>query len=274
VALKNEINRARVVFKFAHDQRLIERLVHFGQSFNRPTAKALRKSRNAAGRRMFEATELRRILDAMNGRPIEVQGKDKPVIRKADPVLKAMVLLGLNCGFGNTDVSTLPLSALDLDKGWVDFPRPKTEIERRIPLWPETVEAIRAAIAARRTPAGREYSDLCFVTRSGMPFVRVQQQTKNPEKIQPLDALTQKFSKVLHLLKIDGRRGLGFYTLRHVFETIGGESRDQVAVNAIMGHVDSSMAGQYRERISDERLQGVVETVRTWLRPGSVGEGQ
>ena len=32
-----------------------------------------------------------------------------------------------------------------------------------------------------------------------------------------------------------------------------------------MGHVDSTMAGQYRERISDERLQAVVETVRAWL---------
>ena len=32
-----------------------------------------------------------------------------------------------------------------------------------------------------------------------------------------------------------------------------------------MGHVDSSMAGVYRERISDERLKAVVETVREWL---------
>ena len=43
--------------------------------------------------------------------------------------------------------------------------------------------------------------------------------------------------------------------LRHVFETIGGESRDQVAVDHIMGHADQSMAAHYRERISDERLQ-------------------
>ena len=45
------------------------------------------------------------------------------------------------------------------------------------------------------------------------------------------------------------RHGLGFYALRHTFETIGGESRDQVAVNHIMGHADASMAGVYRERI-------------------------
>ncbi len=32
-----------------------------------------------------------------------------------------------------------------------------------------------------------------------------------------------------------------------------------------MGHIDSSMAGHYRERISDERLRMVVECVRNWL---------
>jgi integrase len=61
------------------------------------------------------------------------------------------------------------------------------------------------------------------------------------------------------------RPGVGFYALRHTFETIGGESRDQVAVNHIMGHADSSMAGVYRERISDERLRNVVDHVHQWL---------
>ena len=38
----------------------------------------------------------------------------------------AMFLLGINCGFGNADCGTLPLSALDLDGCWINFPRPKT----------------------------------------------------------------------------------------------------------------------------------------------------
>ena len=61
------------------------------------------------------------------------------------------------------------------------------------------------------------------------------------------------------------RPKLGFYALRHTFETIAGESRDQVAVGHIMGHVDASMAGVYRERISDDRLLAVSKTVRDWL---------
>jgi hypothetical protein len=47
-----------------------------------------------------------------------------------------------------------------------------------------------------------------------------------------------------------------------VFEAEGGEARDQVAVDAIKGHVDPSMRAQHRERISDERLQAVTEHVR------------
>ena len=61
------------------------------------------------------------------------------------------------------------------------------------------------------------------------------------------------------------RSGLGFYALCHVFETVGGGSRDQVAVDSIMGHADESMAGMCRERIEDSRLLAVTEHVRQWL---------
>ncbi len=58
-----------------------------------------------------------------------------------------------------------------------------------------------------------------------------------------------------------------FYALRHGFETIAGDTGDQVAVNAIMGHAGQSMAAHYRERIDPERLRRVVEHVRQWLFP-------
>jgi integrase len=187
------------------------------------------------------------------------------------------VLLGVNCGFGNSDVANLPQSALDLDTGWVSYPRVKTEIPRRIPLWPETVAALSEAIAARPAPADATAGRLVFLTQRGNPWVRVQEKKRRieepaddaaQEKLRPavpLDALAQAFAKLLRKLEINGRKRLGFYVLRHCFETYAGERKDQVAVDAIMGHADASMAANYRHRISDERLRAVVGIVHDWL---------
>jgi len=263
----NDINLIRIVLRFAYDHRLIDKPVHFGQSFNRPAAKVLRRDRNQSGPRLFERDELLTILDCLDGKPVTIEGEDEPLQRKPAPDLRAIVLLALNAGFGNTDIADLPQSAVDFDAGWIDFPRVKTEIPRRVPLWPETVAALARAIEARPEPAERQWRGRCFLTTTGKPVVRMQER-KDADGTSPkvrVDPLGQRFTKVLRRLKINGRRGLGLYTCRHVFETVAGESRDQPAVDSIMGHVDPSMAAVYRERISDERLQAVVESVRQWL---------
>ncbi len=250
VGLHNTINCVRGVFKFALEQEKIEKPVRYGQSLDRPSKRTLRRARQEAGERLFTSTEVRQLLDA------------------ADPQIRAMILLGLNAGFGNSDVANLPRRSVDLASAWLRFPRPKTGIQRQVPLWPETVDALRKAAALR--PAAKNPVDdrLVFLTRTGQPWVRVQPRRRNGEvgAIVALDALSQAFAKLLKRFKINGRRGLGFYTLRHVFETVAGETKDQVAVDAIMGHVDPSMGGAYRKRISDERLRAVVEHVpEAWL---------
>lgn len=70
-----------------------------------------------------------------------------------------MVLLGINCGLGNNDCANLPMTAVDLDNGWLDFGRPKTGIHRRCPLWLETVAAIQAALETRPTPKDQAHED-------------------------------------------------------------------------------------------------------------------
>jgi integrase len=265
VALKNEINRCRVVFRFASKHRLIDRPVDYGDGFNRPSAKTLRIARNDAGPRMFESHELRTILDALAGKPVMVDGKEKTV--KADPGMRAMVLLACNTGFGQSDIAGLPLSALDLENGIVDFPRPKTGVRRRVPLWSETVDALRTAIAVRPEAADAEDDGCVFLTCFGRRWVRVVPSGKDPDKVMALDALAKRFGRLLKTLKINGRNRLNFYAIRHTFQTIGGEAKDPDAVSSVMGHVDTSMAGQYRERISDERLRAVVDVVRGWLWP-------
>ena len=83
--------------------------------------------------------------------------------------------------------------------------------------------------------------------------------------------MAQEFSKLLKLLDINGRRG--FYGFRHTFETQAGESRDQIAVDHLMGHSDNSMAANYRHDISDARLRDVVAVVHRWLWPDTANAG-
>src|SRR5262249_8881451 len=108
VRVGNTINKVRIVFNYGYKNGLIERQMVYGEGFKRPSKKALRKHRQAQGPRMFEAEEIRAML------------------AKAGPALKAMILLGVNCGFGNSDIGNLPMSALDLERGWISYPRPKT----------------------------------------------------------------------------------------------------------------------------------------------------
>ncbi|MFH1919497.1 MAG: tyrosine-type recombinase/integrase [Planctomycetota bacterium] len=240
VYLGTEIQRVRSVFKYGYDSGLIDRPVRFGPTFKPPSRKVMRQNRTVKGPRMLEAEQIRRLLDT------------------ATPQLRAMILLGVNCGFGNTDVATLPVDAVDLDDGWIDYPRPKTGVPRRCPLWQGTVQAIHEAIEVKPKPRNTADADLVFLTFLGRPWVR-------PGKGRSwIDSLGLQFGKLLRRLEIY-RPGLNFYALRHTFETIAGDSKDQIAVDAIMGHDRGDMASVYRERISDDRLVAVAEHVRAWL---------
>jgi integrase len=229
-SLGNEITRVRTVFKWAHDSNHLTTPVRFGPDFRRPSKVALRRHRREQGKRLFTADQILLLLDEVGVH------------------FYAMILLGINCGFGNTDVAKLKLQDVDLPGGWIHFPRPKTEVERSCPLWQETVDALSKSLVRRREP--KEPSELFFITPEG---------TSWEKSAKPI---TKQFAQARKRAGI--QRG-GFYWLRHTFETIAGACKDQVAVNAIMGHVDSSMAGVYREEISKERLVAAVEEVRKWL---------
>ncbi len=245
VALTNEIVRIRSIFKFAYDNGLIEKPIRFGTAFSPPSKKIRRAARQLRqqqhGLRMFEADDIHQIIEA------------------ADVHLRAMTFLGINCAFGNTDCGELPLSAIDFDSGWVVFPRPKTATERRIPLWDETITALRESLAKRPTPKEPDAESSFFVTKYGRRWIRPNQKLDGC-----IDNVTRQFAKLLVSLELK-RRGVNFYALRHTFETIAGDARDQIVVDSVMGHVRDDMASVYRERISDERLIEVTNYVRDWL---------
>lgn len=244
--LANLIQRVRTVFKYAFDAFLVDRPVRFGPTFKKPSKRVMRLARHARGPNMLEADQIRKLLEA------------------ASPQVRAMILLGANGALGNRDCSELRLKHLDLERGWLNYPRPKTGIQRRIPLWKETIEALREVLADRPTVLPAEVVDRVFVTKYRKPWVRCERETD--DKLRQDDAITKEFRKLM-LAAGFHRRGLGFYSLRHTFETIGGDSRDQVATDAIMGHARDDMASTYRERIADDRLRAVVDHVHGWLFP-------
>jgi integrase len=237
--LGNTVQYIRCLFRHAFESDLIPKPVRFGPVFKRPSKKTVRLHRAEQGAKLFNADEVRRLLAA------------------AGVQMKAMILLGINCGFGNADCGGLPLAAVDLDKGIIDFPRPKTGIPRRCPLWPETVAALREALAKRPEPKSTDHAGLFFITKYGQSWA----------KETPDGPLSKEMKKLLKALGINGRKRLGFYTLRHTFRTIADEAKDQPAADYIMGHEVPHMSTVYRETISDERLRAVADHVRKWLFP-------
>lgn len=236
--LAKEVQNTRTMFKFAVDNDLIDRPVKMGTEFKRPSKKTAKQHRQKQvarhGKKLFEPRDIRRMLKA------------------AEQPLRAMILLGINCGFGNSDCGNLPQSAIDLRGGWIEFPRPKTAIERRCPLWPETIAALREAIAMRPKVKDPALARLVFVTKYGGSWAK--ETSDNP--------ISKEVRKLLDKLDLH-RPGMGFYALRHCFETHAGT--DQVAIDAVMGHADNSMAAVYREGVADARLRGAANAVRRWL---------
>jgi integrase len=269
VALGNEIQRVRSLFKFALESGLTKAPVLFGPGFKRPTRRTLRLERARKGPRLFSPEELQSLL------------------RVATPNMRAMILLACNGGLGNSDLANMPIKAVNLQAGWVDYPRVKTGTQRRFPLWPETAAAIAAALARRVKPKNEADAGLLFLTARGFNFCKAAPLPSGSGTVEDLDggdgagakhqyrscninSVTTAFNWLFPAAGIE-RGGRSFYTIRHVFETVAGESRDQVAVDHVMGHTRDDMASVYRERISDARLKAVTDHVHAWLFPATAG---
>lgn len=223
VSILNDISRVRTMFKWGVDQEIIDQPPRYGQKWKKPSQTKLRQARAEKGSMMFEPEEIIALLDAAN------------------PKLRAMILLGCNCAFGPSDCARLKWSMVQ--KGWINFPRPKTGIARRVPLWPETLDALPA-------PS----SGLVFLTAKGNRF--------DPDNDRPLSKELTKLSKSLGI----HHHGRSFYGFRRATQTIG-EEVDAIATSAIMGHApkQSDMSAVYRQYLFDRRLLNVVSHVREWV---------
>ncbi len=232
--LTREIANRKSILTYAYKNDLVEYPVKTGTEFAGPNKNSFRKHQTAIGYRDIDVASLRKIIGA------------------AKHPLKAMILLALNGGFGNTDLAFMPHSVIDLEAGWIRYPRGKTGKPRAVPLWPETIAAVREAIDQRPQDRTRDTAELLFLTRQGRPW---------GTRDNPNAAITHEFRKLLDDLGLY-RRGLSFYSLRHSHRTISSDARDREASDCIMGHDDGTMASHYVQRVLEPRLVAVTDHIR------------
>lgn len=190
-------------------------------------------------RQTFSSDDIRKLIDA------------------ADIQMKAMIWLGINCGFGCTDCAELKCSNIDFENARVKLARKKTGISRDLPLWPETIEALQ-----RVTRKGK----LAFYTSRGNPFVRtiVKTDSNGKTKYSTQNTITRKFFMLVKKAGLDVPHGTGFYTLRRTAATIAARSGDPFAVQRLLGHADLQMATQYVQDVS-KQTDEVIQNSRDYL---------
>jgi len=178
----------------------------------------------------------------------------------ANVQMRAMMWLGLNCGFGCMDCARLKWNDVDLDNSRVELPRHKTAVPRDLPLWPETIKALKKV--PRSGP-------LVFYTAEGHPWVRTLAKTQADGSIKytTVNAISSMFGRLLTKAKIPAPKGTGFYTLRRTAATLAARSGDPFAVQRLLGHVNLDMATRYVQDVS-EQTDRVIENSRKFLIQG------
>jgi integrase len=211
--IKRRLTIARMIFSLGADQ--LGTPLPFKKPLQSPSKLVMRRRQRKLGPRMYAAADLRKLVKA------------------ADPHLRAMILLGINCGFGPMDCRTLSASAIG--KEWLTHPRSKTEVDRRCPLWPETAKALKALPKGDHVFNGRVWNR---------------------------HVIARQFEALCRKCKVKNH---GFYSLRRTFETVATTADvNQAVIDAIMGHTRNDMASVYRQKIFDQQLRRCSDHVRLW----------
>jgi integrase len=163
----------------------------------------------------------------------------------AGPNLFGMILLGLNGGFGAKDCAALHWRDVDLDGAVLTFPRTKNNIPRTVPLWPETVDALR--VLRRKRP----HDAIVFRTKRGLPWKGT--------------AVAHAVRRLCRACELPLTKGVNLGACRHTFATYANEVRDTDARRHILGRLLPNLDDIYHRR----RLRNRVASGK----PGAAGEG-
>ena len=235
--VKSYMRSVSVVFNWAVDERYLDRLPYRKSAFRPPTAKAINVERYE--RERDSETEITKVAS---------REEIRAVLAIADKNMELAIHLGLH-GLGNTDIAELSFADIK-PGGWIRRPRSKTGKLRELRLWRET-QSLIGLLNAEDTDPDRKI----IIGRNGADWI--------PRK--STNQISKRFAQLARKAGVN-RDGLSFYSLRHCFQSKSEDfTQDYPAVSRILGRSKREVADHYRDKISDERLEAVTESMRRWF---------
>ncbi len=227
-----------------------------GDAFRPVPARVRRRHRREHMPGMFTAGEIRRLIKVCRSL------HDHP---HADAVTtEACLWLAINGGMRQSEIAQLtPRAYRRCDRvdrgvrGWIDEPRPKTESPRRFPLWPETADAIDAALSLRRHP------DFLLATRNDTPLLT----PNNDRLLKRFDALKRRAWPNAD----SPHRRCTFSWFRTTQITVASTAPvtrpdlARIVRRVIAGHVINDVHDGYIRSLPDEPFIETCLHVRHWL---------
>ena len=247
---KRAISHLQTAVRHAEDMRWVSG-VTLGNTL---VKKLIGKGRPTMKFKLFTGPQIRQLLTASLRGIRSTDGRG----RSSKLQLHAMILLALNGGYGATELSELTRSVIDLDNAKIDHARGKTGASHVVPLWPETVAALRRVMDLKL------HDTLVFLTREENPWTRVLVKREG-KKITPIgiDNVNERYQELCESIGLR-IKGQGFYKLRHLHATTADAAGDSHATYTLMGHQLPGAKSHY-VRVDYQRVIEVVNFIRQEL---------
>lgn len=180
------------------------------------------------------------------------------MLKHASPLLKTAITLGLNMAGSNEDINGIQWHniAWEHDEGpHIEFPRGKNNRPRRIPLWQQTIDQLKAYQQETGRTEGR-----IFLTSHGTPLIS--QRLGKTGKVNKNDNLSQAFGKLMRQLDMPH----AFRTIRKTTATLAKKYSDDGTVSMILGDAPVKMWKRYTMAVPDV-VKNAIEQVGRDLFP-------
>lgn len=172
--------------------------------------------------------------------------------------VRLYILLGLNCGYGQTDISTLRHDHITEDENGVltiTRYREKTRKRKIVQshrLWPRTARLLKLYMT------NSDEHELALIGAKGNPLLT--KTIKEDGRPHTVDSIKLAFNRVRRACKINGKRG--FYTLRKTgANAIEKQYQEHPHLSDLyLAHSDKSMKVHYVDRHFD-----LMEQATEWL---------